>query len=107
MGQATVPSAIEPMSSQPYFLKPLVPMELSEAKYLPQPHEPMKGDESKVIIGIREMAEKITLVTNEEEPTPFLGTLEGIDTEKIPRIDLQLVAEQLLNAESTEPEILH
>ena len=57
-------------------------MELSEDNYLPQPHEPMKGDESKEIIGPRETAEKPTLVTNEEEPTPLVGTLDGIDTEK-------------------------
>ncbi len=88
MGQAPVPTTIEPTNTQPYLLEPLALMELPEAKYDLELLEPMKFEENKVTIAPREMAEETTEATNEEEPTPLLGTLEGIDTEEILQVDL-------------------
>ena len=70
MGQATVPTATEPMNPQSYLLKLLVPMELPEDSYPLEPLEPMKVEETKVTIAPKEMAEDSHEPTEENESTP-------------------------------------
>ncbi len=88
MSQAKVPTIIEPMNRQPIRLKPVVPMELPEARYPQEPFEPIKVEETKVTIASEGMPEETTEATNEEESIPLLGTLEGIGSEEIPQVDL-------------------
>ena len=88
MGQATVPTNIEPLNLQPYSLESIEPMDLPEATYPLHYLEPMKVGETKVNMAPQEMAEETAEATNEEKPTALFGTLEGIDPEEIPQLDL-------------------
>ncbi len=63
MRQAAASTTSESINSRKYFLKPLLTMEISEAKYSLEPVEPMKV---KATTALQEMAEEITEPLNEQ-----------------------------------------
>ncbi len=102
MGQAAVPTTTDLLKSQLYLLEPLEPMKLPESKHLLGLPEPMKVEELQVTTVPIEMAEDNNGSSEEEELNPLLGTLLGFESEEIPQVRLQLVAQQLMEAESNE-----
>ncbi len=88
----------QPLNPQPYLLEQLEPLKLPESKYKLDFPEPMKVEETRATTATQEMAEDNTETSEEEELAPLLGTLQGLKSEEIPQDDLQLAAEQLLDA---------
>ncbi len=64
----------------------------------------MKVEEIQAATAPQKMAEDDTETSEEEELTPLFGTLPGFESEEILQVKLQLAAEQLLEAESNEPQ---
>ncbi len=54
----------------------------------------------------QEMAAENTETSEEDEWILLFGTLEALQSEESPQVDLQVAAEQVLNAEATEPVII-
>ncbi len=81
-------------------------MKLPESKYTLDLPEPIKVEETQVTTAPFEIAEGKTETSEEEELTPLLGTLQGLESEEIPQVNLQLAAGQLLKAEYNEPQAL-
>ena len=91
MGQAAVPTTIEPLNLKPCLLEPLEPIEIPELKYLLDLHKLIKVEGTQATNAPQEMAEDNTETSEEEEPTPLFVTLQGLESEQIPQVDLQLV----------------
>ncbi len=83
----------QPVNPQPYLLEPLEPMKLPESKCSLDFPEPMKLEETQATTAAQEMAEENTETSEEEEMTPIMGTLQGLQSEEIPQYNLQLAAD--------------